>query len=79
MTAVQHAAGMHEGSVQAIARGDVAPAPPPRLRAVESRPRTSRVQVWQVHPRVVAAAHDVVERGTYSRIRWVSTTEALVT
>jgi hypothetical protein len=33
----------------------------------------------QVHPAVVAAAQDAVERGTYSRITWVSVTEALVT
>jgi hypothetical protein len=78
MTALQRTAGMHEGTVQAVAAGKAGPAPAPRLRAVESRPRTSRVQVQQVHPAVLAAAHEAVEQGSYRRILLVSATEAWV-
>lgn len=79
MAALQHTTGVHEGTVQRLARGEVGPAPRRRLRAVQSRPRNSRVQVQQVHPLVVAAAQQAVETGAYSRITWLDTSTALVT
>lgn len=78
MTAVQHSAALHEGTVQAVASGEVAPAPRRRQRAAESRPRTTTAMVRRLHPLVLATAQRVVETGTYSRIDYVDDTTALV-
>jgi hypothetical protein len=79
VTAVQHAAGLHEGTVQALARGEAGLPPARRLRAAESHPRTTRAAVSQVHPLVMAAAHRLVEGdSTYSRIRVVDPSTVLV-
>lgn len=69
---------MHERTVQRVARGEVAPAPRRHLRAVESRPRTSQVTIEQVDERIMAAAKQLVEQGTYSRVEVVDATTVLV-
>lgn len=77
MTGLQQAAALHPGTVQAVARGEVAPAPQRRLRAVESRPRTSRVHVEQVHPLAMAEVRRLLA-GSYSRVTLLSPTSVLV-
>lgn len=74
---LQHAAALHEDTVQALARGEVDPVPPHRPRAAESRPRSSRVHVTQVHPLLLATVHHALE-GSYTHVTYTSATEAWV-
>jgi len=64
--ALQQTAGVHEATVQAVARGDLDPLPRPRRRRLGSR--NSKVIEEQVHPELMAAVRRLAAQRPGSRI-----------
>jgi len=78
MTALQQTAALSESSVQRAARDEIADQRARRPRAAETRPRSKSAKHVSVHELVMLEAHEIVERGSYSRIKIIDERTVLV-
>ena len=72
---IHEGVGVHEHTLQALARGEVKP--PPRRRR-KGQTKATPVLVSRVHPLVMAEARAIIAHGTYTRLEILSSTTVRV-